>query len=203
MTGGLQAALGGISGILVTPFDSNDDIAPKLLAPIIDRALAAGLYVPVVNDIGLRSIDHLGRRAGGGLGTGTLCRRCARLHLGPHQYLAGTVAGDPCSTRGGRLCGCESAHRGYCRLRGGSGDGNERHRRQDCAGSDGQRLRADETASCMAAGARATRQVDGLPCRKRSGRALKSAANWNISVDIHQFGIAVGKRRQIIGISDR
>lgn len=45
----LQTALGGISGILVTPFDERDRIAPARLAPIIDRALAAGLHVPVVN----------------------------------------------------------------------------------------------------------------------------------------------------------
>lgn len=45
----LQTALGGISGILVTPFDDRDRIAPARLVPIIDRALAAGLHVPVVN----------------------------------------------------------------------------------------------------------------------------------------------------------
>lgn len=50
MTGvDLQTALGGISGILVTPFDENDVIAPQRLAPIIDRALSAGLHIPVVN----------------------------------------------------------------------------------------------------------------------------------------------------------
>lgn len=45
----LRAALGGISGILVTPFDAEDRIAPGRLAPILDRALGAGLHVPVVN----------------------------------------------------------------------------------------------------------------------------------------------------------
>ena len=45
----LQAALTGISGILVTPFDEGDRIAPARLAPIIDRALGAGLHIPVVN----------------------------------------------------------------------------------------------------------------------------------------------------------
>ncbi|SNR61613.1 dihydrodipicolinate synthase family protein [Paracoccus sediminis] len=45
----LQAALTGISGILVTPFDGDDRIAPARLAPIIDRALSAGLHIPVVN----------------------------------------------------------------------------------------------------------------------------------------------------------
>ncbi len=45
----LNEALTGISGILVTPYDDRGDIAPGRLAPIIDRALAAGLHMPVVN----------------------------------------------------------------------------------------------------------------------------------------------------------
>ncbi|WP_226781277.1 dihydrodipicolinate synthase family protein [Oceaniglobus trochenteri] len=45
----LDAALTGISGILVTPYDDSGDIAPGKLNPIIDRALAAGLHMPVVN----------------------------------------------------------------------------------------------------------------------------------------------------------
>lgn len=45
----LQSALTGISGILVTPFDHDDRLAPRRLQPIIDRALAAGLHIPVVN----------------------------------------------------------------------------------------------------------------------------------------------------------
>lgn len=45
----LRGALTGISGILVTPFDAEDRIAPALLAPIIERALAAGMHVPVAN----------------------------------------------------------------------------------------------------------------------------------------------------------
>jgi 4-hydroxy-tetrahydrodipicolinate synthase len=45
----LSQALTGISGILVTPFDQNDTIAPSHLAPILDRALGAGLHMPVVN----------------------------------------------------------------------------------------------------------------------------------------------------------
>jgi 4-hydroxy-tetrahydrodipicolinate synthase len=45
----LREALAGISGILVTPFDADDRIAPARLRPILDRALAAGLHVPVVN----------------------------------------------------------------------------------------------------------------------------------------------------------
>ena len=45
----LDQALTGISGILVTPYDDNGDIAPGRLAPIMDRALAAGLHMPVVN----------------------------------------------------------------------------------------------------------------------------------------------------------
>ena len=45
----LDQALSGISGILVTPYDANGDVAPGKLAPIIDRALGAGLHMPVVN----------------------------------------------------------------------------------------------------------------------------------------------------------
>lgn len=45
----LDQALTGISGILVTPYDADGDVAPARLAPIIDGALAAGLHMPVVN----------------------------------------------------------------------------------------------------------------------------------------------------------
>lgn len=45
----LKAALTGISGILVTPFDSNDTIAPLRLRPIIDRAIGAGVHILVAN----------------------------------------------------------------------------------------------------------------------------------------------------------
>ena len=45
----LRGVLSGISGILVTPYDENGDVAPKKLSPIIDRALAAGVHFPVVN----------------------------------------------------------------------------------------------------------------------------------------------------------
>lgn len=45
----LHGVLSGISGILVTPYDDNGDIAPDKLKPIIDRALAAGVHFPVVN----------------------------------------------------------------------------------------------------------------------------------------------------------
>lgn len=45
----LRAVLSGISGILVTPYDQNGDLAPAKLKPIIDRALAAGVHFPVVN----------------------------------------------------------------------------------------------------------------------------------------------------------
>jgi 4-hydroxy-tetrahydrodipicolinate synthase len=45
----LDSALTGISGILVTPYDDAGDIAPARLAPVIDRALGAGLHMPVVN----------------------------------------------------------------------------------------------------------------------------------------------------------
>ena len=45
----LDRALAGISGILVAPFDAEGEIAPGRLAPILDRALAAGVHLPVVN----------------------------------------------------------------------------------------------------------------------------------------------------------
>jgi 4-hydroxy-tetrahydrodipicolinate synthase len=45
----LHQALGGISGILVTPFDAQDHIAPSALQPIIDRAISAGVHVLVAN----------------------------------------------------------------------------------------------------------------------------------------------------------
>lgn len=49
MTHDLDMALAGISGILVTPYDDNGDIAPEKLSPILDRALNAGVHMPVVN----------------------------------------------------------------------------------------------------------------------------------------------------------
>lgn len=45
----LDTALAGISGILVTPYDEAGDVAPVKLTPILDRALAAGVHMPVVN----------------------------------------------------------------------------------------------------------------------------------------------------------
>jgi 4-hydroxy-tetrahydrodipicolinate synthase len=45
----LDTALAGISGILVTPYDAAGDVAPAKLAPILDRALAARVHMPVVN----------------------------------------------------------------------------------------------------------------------------------------------------------
>lgn len=45
----LENALTGISGILVTPYDDDGEIAPEKLAPIIDRALGAGVHIPVAN----------------------------------------------------------------------------------------------------------------------------------------------------------
>jgi 4-hydroxy-tetrahydrodipicolinate synthase len=49
LTHDLDRALSGISGILVTPYDEAGEIAPGRLAPIIDRALGAGMHIPVVN----------------------------------------------------------------------------------------------------------------------------------------------------------
>ena len=45
----LDRALSGISGILVTPYDGDGEVAPEKLAPIIDRVLGAGVHMPVVN----------------------------------------------------------------------------------------------------------------------------------------------------------
>ncbi len=45
----VRTALNGISGILVTPFDAQDRIAPALLKPIVDRAVGAGVQVLVAN----------------------------------------------------------------------------------------------------------------------------------------------------------
>ncbi len=45
----VRAALSGISGILVTPFDTQDRPAPSRLKPVVDRAIAAGVQVLVTN----------------------------------------------------------------------------------------------------------------------------------------------------------
>jgi 4-hydroxy-tetrahydrodipicolinate synthase len=45
----LRNALSGVSGILVTPFDSDDQIVPSRLAPVVDRAVEAGVSVLVAN----------------------------------------------------------------------------------------------------------------------------------------------------------
>ena len=45
----LRDALGGISGILVTPFDRSDKLAPGRLVPIIERAIGAGVHALVAN----------------------------------------------------------------------------------------------------------------------------------------------------------
>lgn len=49
MAADLDSALRGVSGILVTPFDGDGEIAPGKLRPIIDRALGVGLHLPVIN----------------------------------------------------------------------------------------------------------------------------------------------------------
>ncbi|MBV9785488.1 MAG: dihydrodipicolinate synthase family protein [Acidisphaera sp.] len=43
------SALPGISGILVTPFDNDDHVAPQRLKPIIDRAVGAGVHILTAN----------------------------------------------------------------------------------------------------------------------------------------------------------
>ena len=45
----LRTALDGISGILVTPFDGDDQLAPAGLAPVVERAIEAGVQVLVAN----------------------------------------------------------------------------------------------------------------------------------------------------------
>jgi 4-hydroxy-tetrahydrodipicolinate synthase len=45
----LRQALTGISGILVTPFDRQDRVAPDRLRPIIDRAIGAGVHILAIN----------------------------------------------------------------------------------------------------------------------------------------------------------
>lgn len=45
----LRRALRGVSGILVTPFDADDRIAPQRLAPIVARTVDAGVSALVAN----------------------------------------------------------------------------------------------------------------------------------------------------------
>jgi 4-hydroxy-tetrahydrodipicolinate synthase len=45
----LRRALTGISGILVTPFDDQDEVAPRRLSGVIDRAVQAGVHILVSN----------------------------------------------------------------------------------------------------------------------------------------------------------
>ena len=45
----LRKALAGISGILVTPFDAQDRLAPAKLEPIVERAVRAGVHALVAN----------------------------------------------------------------------------------------------------------------------------------------------------------
>lgn len=45
----LRKALTGISGILVTPFDAQDKVAPARLKPIVERAIGAGVHILVAN----------------------------------------------------------------------------------------------------------------------------------------------------------
>ncbi|GJG96714.1 dihydrodipicolinate synthase family protein [Cupriavidus pauculus] len=45
----LRKALNGISGILVTPFDTNDTVSTSPLSAVVDRAVDAGVHVLVAN----------------------------------------------------------------------------------------------------------------------------------------------------------
>lgn len=49
MTHDLRTALTGISGILVTPFDTDDRLDMPRLRPIVDRAVDAGVHILVSN----------------------------------------------------------------------------------------------------------------------------------------------------------
>ncbi|WP_299812353.1 dihydrodipicolinate synthase family protein [uncultured Roseibium sp.] len=49
MTHDLSRALTGVSGILVTPFGADGEIAPALQASVVDRAVAAGVHVLTAN----------------------------------------------------------------------------------------------------------------------------------------------------------
>jgi 4-hydroxy-tetrahydrodipicolinate synthase len=44
-----SARLTGISGILVTPFGPDDRLAPSLLTPVVERAIAAGVHILTAN----------------------------------------------------------------------------------------------------------------------------------------------------------
>ena len=88
----LDTALAGISGILVTPYDAAGDVAPAKLAPILDRALAAGVHMPVVNgntgEFYALTTDE----------AGTMVREVAALVDGRAPLLAGVGRGirDAC-----------------------------------------------------------------------------------------------------------
>ncbi|MFM0158415.1 dihydrodipicolinate synthase family protein [Paraburkholderia sediminicola] len=45
----LSDALSGISGILITPFDTSDKIQPQRLRPVVNRAIEAGIHVLTAN----------------------------------------------------------------------------------------------------------------------------------------------------------
>lgn len=45
----LASRLAGVSGILVTPFDDEDRLAPERQAPIVDAAVAAGVHLLTAN----------------------------------------------------------------------------------------------------------------------------------------------------------
>ena len=49
MTQDLSKTLTGISGILATPFDAAGEIAPERQAPIVERAIAAGVHILTAN----------------------------------------------------------------------------------------------------------------------------------------------------------
>lgn len=88
----LEKALTGISGILVTPYDDAGEIAPQKLAPIIDRAIGAGVHIPVVNG-NTGEFYALTRQE-----ACTMVREVARMIAGRAPLLAGVGRGlrDAC-----------------------------------------------------------------------------------------------------------
>ncbi|WP_245999258.1 dihydrodipicolinate synthase family protein [Paracoccus methylarcula] len=95
MTKDLDQALTGISGILVTPYDADGEIAPDRLPPIIDRALAAGMHIPVVNG---NTGEFYALTTGEAI---TMVREVAGMVAGRAPLLAGVGRGirDACAWR--------------------------------------------------------------------------------------------------------
>lgn len=79
----VRAALDGISGILVTPFDGDDALAPQRLEPIVEHAVAAGVHVLVANG---NTSEYYGLRTSE---CAQMVQAAARLVAGRVPLLAG------------------------------------------------------------------------------------------------------------------